>query len=255
MSFGATASRWIVGLLSAAALVVMLPASAALAGPLEPYRAFARSADGARLLAIARATLMSPDSIEDEAEAEEAFADSAGEFADEDAPADPDGLGWPGPPVAVYLTLVGDGGTRACIGVPAPGYGTLSETVRELALDALVADRRRPPVRQDELAGLRVVIAFADEGVPIVSPNQVDPGRDGLAIDSERGSIAFLPGEARTVSWALAEARRAGILGAKAGEVHYRKFRVVTLGEPKPRRARAARSRAEEEPGEPEAGR
>lgn len=192
----------------AAAVAVMASAPAARAAdPLEPYRALARSPEGARLLSIAR----------------EAMGGESGDAYD---------LDWPGPPVAVYLTLARDDRTRACVGIPAPGHGTLAETVRRLAADALTADRRRVPVRSDELPELRVVLAFADEGEPIASPQRVDPGREGLLVGSDRGSVAFLPGEARTVSWALGEARRAGVLAAGAGNIHYRRFQVVVLAEP-----------------------
>jgi hypothetical protein len=56
----------------------------------------------------------------------------------------------------------------------------------------------------------------------------VAPAREGLLIVSAQGSIAFLPGEARTVSWALGEARRAGIL-QRSGDASFQRFPVVVL--------------------------
>jgi hypothetical protein len=49
--------------------------------------------------------------------------------------------------------------------------------------------------------------------------------------------VAFLPGEARTVSWALREARRIGVLAGPVSEARCSRFEVVTLQGPATRRA------------------
>ena len=51
------------------------------------------------------------------------------------------------------------------------------------------------------------------------------------AIHSPRGNVTFLPGEARTVRWALSEARRLGILREGTSDATYRRLEVVTLAE------------------------
>ena len=189
-------------------------ALAAPAGPeLEPYRTLAHSAAAARLVAEAQAAL-------------------AGSEADTVAArrsplAAPD---WPGIPRPVYVTLVRAGSTRACLGTDSP-LGTLPHTVRALAARLRTDDRRRAPVDEDELGHLRLVIAFAGEPEPIAEPYGIDPMREGLRIESDRGAIAFLPGEARTVAWALREARRAGVL-AGAAEARFARFAVITLSGP-----------------------
>jgi hypothetical protein len=104
--------------------------------------------------------------------------------------------------------------------------------VEALAVLALHADRRRPPVRREELSQLRIVLAFAGEGEAVLDPMEVDPGREGLLVTTPRGNVAFLPGEARTVSWALREARRIGVLAGSPREASFRRFPVVTLEEP-----------------------
>lgn len=188
---------------------VLASAPPARAGAeLEAYRAFARGGESARLLAIARAA-MRHDTL---------AADSA-------AP------GWPGPPCGVYMTLVRGAETRACVGSDAPLRGSLAETVRMLAGEALTADRRRPPVRAAELDSLTIVIAFAGHSEPIADPMLVNPARDGLRVSSGRGSIAFIPGEARTVAWALREARRAGVLEGPVANASYARFEAVVIRE------------------------
>ncbi len=193
------------------AAVLASAAAAAPAGPeLEPYRALASSAAGVRLVAMARAAL-----------------------ADPPAPAEADtaSLDWPAPPRPLYVTLVRAGATRACLGTDAP-LGSLAHTVRALAARLRTDDRRRAPVGSEELEQLRVVIAFAGASEPIADPDRVDPMREGLRIETDRGAIAFLPGEARTVAWALREARRAAVLAGAASDARYSRFDVVTLSGP-----------------------
>lgn len=212
------ASLLVAGLFLIAGLLA--PAPVSFAGSeqdqLEPYRAFVRTQPAKALLAEAR------DAMRAYWEGAAASPPRAG--ASDASP-------WPGPPVTVYVTLVGAKGTRACVG-GAPAEGGLAGTVRALARRALHSDPRRPPVREEELAELRVAISFAGDGEPVADPMRVDPGREGLLIASGARSVAFLPGEARTVSWALREAARAGVLNRTEGAVAYRRFPVVVLMEP-----------------------
>ncbi len=186
-------------------------------GDLEPYRAFARGPEGARLLAVARRAM-------------ERYWGEAPAAAAEDTTE----VAWPAAPVGVYVSLVDAHGTRACVGSAAPFRGGLARTVRDLALEALRSDPRRAPIRRDELPRLRLVIAFAGPGEAVPDPMTVDPGREGLLISGGGGSLALLPGEARTISWALREARRVGIISGPDGTAAYRRFPVVVLAEPPP---------------------
>jgi AMMECR1 domain-containing protein len=161
--------------------------------------------------------------------ADSAAAPAPGPGGAPDSLAPPD---WPGPPTGVYLSLVSGAATRACVGSLQPVGGSLAETVRALAARVLSADPRHPPVRAGELARLRVVIAFAGPGEPVADPMAVNPARDGLLVRGARGSLAFLPGEARTVSWALREARRLGVIEGSWRDTAYERFAVVTVREP-----------------------
>jgi AMMECR1 domain-containing protein len=188
-------------------------APALAAGQLEPYRALARSPRGAQLLVYARQQIASA------LDAEHA------------APADTSLPDWPGAPCGVYLTLSRGASTRACVGSLLPLGSTLSATLRELSRQIVASDPRHVPLRRGEPDSLRLVIAFAGTPVAIADPMQVSPARDGLLIVTPNGSVAFLPGEARTVSWALREARRIGLL-SRASDAAYQAFPVVTLQEP-----------------------
>jgi hypothetical protein len=102
--------------------------------------------------------------------------------------------------------------------------------VRALAVQALQADRRRAPLRAEELDRLRIVLSFTTAGEPVADPMSVRLAREGLLVSSARGSVAFLPGEVRTVSYALWEARRMGVLG-DTREATFARLDVVTLSE------------------------
>ena len=198
------------------------------AGPLDAYRAFARSPAATALLAEARAAMCAyfdPASVP--------TRPRTGHLQRPDGAATDTMPAWPGAPVGVYVTLVDGHTTRACVGSDTPLGATLSETVRALAAQALRADRRRPPVRRDELDHLRIVLAFAGSGSPVSDPMAVEPAREGLLVTSAGGSVAFLPGEARTVAYMLREARRAGVLG-DVREAAFQRFQVVTVAEPAP---------------------
>ncbi len=203
------------------ALAWMLTGSAcsAATGPeLEPYRAMATSARGAHLIAIAQAALIGEPSASTDSNAALSARDSL-------VPE------WPATPRPVYVTLVSGGATRACLGTDSP-LGSLEGTVRALATRLLTDDRRRAPIDSDELERLRLVIAFAGVAEPIAEPDRVDPMREGLRIETERGAIAFLPGEARTIAWALREARRVGVLTGATSDARFSRFDVVTLSGP-----------------------
>ncbi len=183
---------------------------------LDAYRAFIRTPEAGRLFRIARTAMRS-------------HWGNAPAWAVRDTAE----VRWPAAPAGVYLSLVDEKGTRACVGSVSPYRGGLAETVRELAREALQTDRRRPPIRREELSRLRVVIAFAGETESVEDPMEVSPGREGLLIASGESSIAFLPGEARTVDWALREARRVGVLQGPRDQARYFRFPVVVFAEPR----------------------
>jgi len=139
---------------------------------------------------------------------------------------------WPGSPRPVYVTLVRGRTSRACVGSDVPLGGSLAATLMQLGERLADSDLRRPPVRAEELDTLRLVVAFASDAVPVSDPMTVDPAREGLKIEGQQGAIAFLPGEARTVAWALREARRVGVLTGATSEARCSRFSVVTLSGP-----------------------
>lgn len=203
------------------ALALLAAAPGAPAPELAPYRELARDAAAREaLLAAARGGLAA------------ALAEGA-------APPAPGGTApdWPGSPRPLYVTLVSGRATRACVGADVPPAGSLAASLALLGAQLADADRRHPPLRAAELDTLRLVVAFAADATPVADPLAVDPVRDGLKIETERGAVAFLPGEARTVAWAVREARRIGVLAGPLAEARCSKFSVVTIQGPARTRA------------------
>lgn len=166
------------------------------------------------------------------------LAEALGDSASAAAAAAPD---WPGSPRPLYVTLAHGSITRACVGSDTPLAGTLTESLRALGAQLATQDLRHPPLRSDELDSLRLVIAFAGDAQPVAEPQSVDPMHEGLKIESEHGSVAFLPGEARTVAWALREARRIGVIAGRDSEARYSRFDVVVIQGPARRAVPAPR--------------
>jgi hypothetical protein len=232
----------------AGVLAVALAPAVSASSALDGYREFVRSPEATVLLADARGAMLeyfdgvvptaaSSDTVE--TAAPPPLPKSAGTrvLSLDDAPIESAETGWPAAPCGLYVSLLNGKATRACVGSATPPRGTLKDAVRAIAVQALAADRRRSPVRRDELDGLRIVISFAASPIPIADPMTIAPARDGLLVTGDQGSVAFLPGEARTVSWALREARRSGVLGDSRAAT-YARFEVVTLSETAPPRSK-----------------
>ncbi len=204
-------------------LAIASPSHAATStDAMAPYARLAQRPDGKALLAIARDAM--------EAYWQPPMAPSGTARAQtHDAPP---AIDWPGPPAGLYVSLVRGHQTRACVGSASAPRSTLTDAVRTLAVEALRSDRRRAPVRYHELAELSIVLSFVVASETVADPMRIDPGRDGLLVTSPRGAVAFLPGEARTVRWALDEARRIGVLRSGSGDASYERLHVVTMSEP-----------------------
>ena len=107
-------------------------------------------------------------------------------------------------PLGAFVTLeeARTGRLRGCIGqMGAPPGETLASVVQQAARSAALADPRFPPVRPEELDGLRVEVTVLGPMRPIEGPAQVRIGCDGLMVSygSRRGVL--LPQVATRYGW------------------------------------------------------
>lgn len=131
----------------------------------------------------------------------------------------------------VFVSTMDRGGApRCCMGSLYPRGATLAADIIEAATRAAAHDLRFPPLRPEELSGLRVIVSVLDPPEPVADPLGLDPVTEGLAARGRVRTSVVLPGEtgdrAKFVQWARIRA------GAAQGEpVAYLKIRAVRFAE------------------------
>ncbi len=97
-------------------------------------------------------------------------------------------------PRAVFVTLrTPDGELRGCIGQLSPTEQTMAAEVSRFALAAATEDPRFPPLRPEELDGLRIEISVLEPPEPIDSAAALDPKRYGVVVSRGHRRGVLLP--------------------------------------------------------------
>lgn len=99
-----------------------------------------------------------------------------------------------------FVTWKRHGELRGCIGHMAEDT-PLALTVARMAISAALEDRRFPPVRPEELAGLELEISVLSPFAPIPGPGAIVVGRDGVLLDKGGHRAVFLPQVAPEQGW------------------------------------------------------
>ena len=139
-----------------------------------------------------------------------------------------------------FVTVIVKGRSRACMGAVAPTQSDLAREIIQAAVNAASDDPWHRPLRREELKDLEYTVSICGEPRRMHTLGELVADRDGLMVRlGIRGSVV-LPGEAKTASYALHEARRKA--GIKPGEhPEWWRFPVMRLTETHPsgRRGRA----------------
>ena len=120
---------------------------------------------------------------------------------------------------ATFVTLTESGRLRGCIGSPAARRPLVDDAVAN-AIDAGFADPRFPPLKEEELARLRLDVSILSHPrrIPAASEAELvsalEPDRDGLILGLGKRRALFLPSVWRELPDARAFVRR---LLVKAG--------------------------------------
>ena len=168
------------------------------------------SADlGARLVAVARATLLTElEGTDDLRRALRALPSSAVELAR-----------LQGAFVTLNRTdpaeIAREGKLRGCIGQIYPAY-PIPEAVVVAAAQAALNDSRFPPVRKEELPRLEVELTLLSPPRPIGSWKEIALGRHGIVLKKGESRALFLPQVPVEEKWTLEEtlshlSRKAGL--------------------------------------------
>ena len=103
-------------------------------------------------------------------------------------------------PRGAFVSLHTRGDLRGCIGM-IEGFGPLSQTVKEMAVQAAFADPRFCPLNPDELADLDLEISVLTPLERIKDPSQIEIGKHGLLIRKKSRSGLLLPQVATEHGW------------------------------------------------------
>lgn len=110
---------------------------------------------------------------------------------------------------ACFVTFFSGQRVFACFGGFSPRRASLGEEIAENVRLALKNDARCRGVSRETATSAGVQITF-----PLGQPQRVDeyrridPLREGMFVEGGDNGVAFVPGEARTASWAFREALR-----------------------------------------------
>ncbi len=140
---------------------------------------------------------------------------------------------------AVFVTIAKNERRRGCKGTFEPATKCLKDEIIRAAIGAATSDIRYRPIRSNELGKLSFTVSIVGPLKRVKDPQQYPPISYGLLVRGGAGTGVILPGEAKTNSWRVAEARRqAGLKSGQPCEMFV--FETVALHEtkepPKPRR-------------------
>jgi AmmeMemoRadiSam system protein A len=125
--------------------------------------------------------------------------------------------------VSLYDSL---GNLRGCIGTIEPREPNLAREVIHNAINAATSDPRFPPVRADELDDLTIKVDVLTEPEPIDGPQELDPRRYGVIVQSasdyRRGLLLPDLEGVDTVEYQVEIARRKASIGSKERVKLYR---------------------------------
>jgi AmmeMemoRadiSam system protein A len=88
-------------------------------------------------------------------------------------------------PAGAFVTIRRQDALRGCIGTTQPTYPSVAEEVIRNAISAATRDYRFRAVTIDELDGLDIKVDVLSEMELVEDPDQLDPKRYGLLIESE----------------------------------------------------------------------
>jgi AMMECR1 domain-containing protein len=109
----------------------------------------------------------------------------------------------------------------ACFGSFSPRKSNLAEEIRENIRLALLNDPRARNVSYEMVKTAGIQITFPEHLRTVQNYNEINPTKEGMFIESENSGVAFVPGEAKTASWAFRQGlQRLGEKDPKAVRIY-----------------------------------
>ncbi|HOK56926.1 MAG TPA: AMMECR1 domain-containing protein [bacterium] len=126
------------------------------------------------------------------------------------------------PSKSIFITLTKNGKTRGCAGSFIPIYNSLGESVINFTIIAATQDIRYNPVKIEEIDEIIITITFPERTVCIENPYMIKPLKEGLIIRKDGKEGVVLPGEAKTVEYAIKIGLRNANLNNLNGAIFYK---------------------------------
>jgi len=133
-------------------------------------------------------------------------------------------------PRPLFITLTKNGTARGCAGTFEPTDTNLAEEIIRFVIAAATQDFRYPPVSPPEVGQISITITLPEKPVPITSLSSYNPWTEGLLIQKSGRQGVVLPGEAKTIAYAIKIALRNSGLDKLEGASLY-KFMAVNVTE------------------------
>lgn len=134
------------------------------------------------------------------------------------------------PPKGLFVILKKGEKVRGCAGSFKPIYNTLGEGIVNFTIIASTQDIRYPPIKIDEIDEIKIMIIFPQEIIPIDSPYHFFPLKEGLIIKKSGKEGVVIPGEAKTVEYAIKIGMKNAEIDSLDGAIFY-KFKGEILKE------------------------
>lgn len=108
-----------------------------------------------------------------------------------------------------FVTFFIDKRVFACFGGFTPRKASLADEIAENIRLALTNDSRSRNISHEQVFAAGVQITFPiGQPVRVASYSVINPASEGMFIESASAGVAFVPGEAKTASWAFREGMR-----------------------------------------------
>lgn len=124
----------------------------------------------------------------------------------------------------VFVSLHKHGDLRGCIGTFEPAAPNVAQEIMQNAISSATRDPRFDPVRPDELADLEIKVDVLTSPEPISGPEELDPKRYGVIVESGWRRGLLLPDleGVDTVEYQVSIARRKAGIGPREPVKLYR---------------------------------
>jgi AmmeMemoRadiSam system protein A len=103
-------------------------------------------------------------------------------------------------PGGAFVSLHGRDGLRGCIGSLSRQDGLAALVVR-MAVASATADPRFPPLRPEELRGLRIEVSVLSVARPVAVVEEIDPAVHGVCLRLGARGAVLLPQVAARYGW------------------------------------------------------